>query len=160
MGASTAHAVRPQPEMSGMRAPAAAQASCAPNPGETVGARTGSAVVLVNAFVRQPEEQSGNTTVTVCLKPSGRRVLVSTIEALDLCGSSGCEPTPSIILPRSSDRWSAFVINFINNDDIAVVIDTHSGRFQRFDTQPGACTRRSPRGDRRQPGGHALPTWE
>jgi hypothetical protein len=92
--------------------------------------------VLVNAFVRQPEEQSGDRTVTVCLKPSGRRVLVATIEPL----LRGSEPSPSITLPRSSDRWLAFVISFEIDDDLVVVIDTHSGRFQRFDTETcGNC---------------------
>jgi hypothetical protein len=96
--------------------------------------------VLVNPFVRQPENQSGNITVTVCLKPSGRRVLVATFDGFELCGHESCEPPPSITLPRSSGRSSAFVLSFENLGDIIVEIDTQSGRFQRVDTQTcGAC---------------------
>jgi hypothetical protein len=89
--------------------------------------------VLVNAF----SDQYGDVTVTVCLNPSGRRVLVATIKGEELCGRTGCETTPAVTLPRSSGRWSAFVINFFSLNDIIVVIDTHSGRFQRVDS--GTC---------------------
>jgi hypothetical protein len=90
--------------------------------------------VLVNPFTYHEDQSgaitSGDTTVTVCLKPSGRRVLVATIDP-DECL---CELNASIILPRSSDRWLAFVIS-LPSEDRVVVIDTHGGRFERFDVE-------------------------
>ena len=108
--------------------------TCAPRRGETVRARAGYAVVLVNPS----GDQNGDLTITVCIQPSRRRIRVAAIEVQ--CGSSGGCDYPSVIMPRSSGRSAAFVIDFFAGEDMIVEINADTGHFQRFDAQTcGGC---------------------
>ena len=123
--------------MGGVRAGRTARATCVPHHGETVRARTAAAIVLVNPYA----DFYGDLTITVCIQPSRRRIRVATVESSTLCpGSSGGCDIPSIILPRSSGRSMAFVINFFGEEDMIVEINADTGRFQRFGTHTcGGC---------------------